>query len=304
MEAFVAVASELHFGRAAEKLHIGQPTLSDLVRRLEREMGATLLTRTTRRVELTSAGAELLERATVILGDVAAAGTAVREWAAGDVGTVRLGVMPPVDPALPRHLAAALHAEAPDVSLVVRRLWLSDLSAALVSGQIDVAITVGPMPKPMQMHSEILCGEPLLVGLRHQHPLANRDTLSLHDLADQALGSHSEALFPTWSLAVKGALHAAGVNPPVVELADADLSASKWQQQRDVDWILTTASATIPGLTALIPVTPAQLVPVVLHWPSGRVLDAAVRRFVQISQSADLPEGCLKPRSRIHSRAS
>ena len=135
LEAFVAVASELHFGRAAEKLHIGQPTLSDLVRRLEREMGTTLLTRTTRRVALTSAGAELLERATVILGDVAAAGAAVREWAAGDVGTVRLGVMPPVDPALPQYLAAALHAEAPDVNFVVRRLWLSDLSTALTNGE-------------------------------------------------------------------------------------------------------------------------------------------------------------------------
>lgn len=71
LEAFVAVATELHFGRAADRLHIAAPTLSELIRRLERELGTPLLTRTTRRVALTSAGAELLSRSKVILDEVA-----------------------------------------------------------------------------------------------------------------------------------------------------------------------------------------------------------------------------------------
>ena len=95
LEAFVAVAEELHFGRAAERLRLSPPTLSELIRRLERELGTPLFTRTTRRVVITSAGAELLARSKVILDEVAAAGAAVRRIAGGDAGTVRLGVTPP-----------------------------------------------------------------------------------------------------------------------------------------------------------------------------------------------------------------
>jgi DNA-binding transcriptional LysR family regulator len=95
LEAFVAVATELHFGRAADRLHIAAPTLSELIRRLERELGAPLLTRTTRRVALSSAGAELLSRSKVILDEVAAAQAAVHRVAGGEAGTVRLGVTPP-----------------------------------------------------------------------------------------------------------------------------------------------------------------------------------------------------------------
>ena len=77
------MATELHFGRAAEKLHMGQSTLSDLIQRLEREMGTPLLMRTTRRVALSSAGAELLGRAETILDEVARAAAAVHRMAGG-----------------------------------------------------------------------------------------------------------------------------------------------------------------------------------------------------------------------------
>ena len=98
LEAFVAVASELHFGRASERLRLAPPTLSELIRRLERELGTPLFTRTTRRVALTSAGTELLARSKVILEEVAAARAAVSRIAEGEAGTVRLGITPPVAP--------------------------------------------------------------------------------------------------------------------------------------------------------------------------------------------------------------
>ncbi|MGI8880621.1 MAG: LysR family transcriptional regulator [Jatrophihabitans sp.] len=143
LEAFVVVATELHFGRAAEKLFIGQPTLSDLVRRLERELGIPPLTRTTRRVALTEAGAELLRHSKTILDDVAAADTAIRRIAGGEGGTVRVGITPPVAPVLAPHLCQSFAADVPGVECVVSQLWLPSLVQAVTDGSVDVAITCG-----------------------------------------------------------------------------------------------------------------------------------------------------------------
>src|SRR6476660_3661180 len=98
LEAFVAVAFYFNYTPTTEKLHLGQPTLSELIKKLERELGTPLFTRTTRRVGLTGAGAELLTRSKVILDDVAAATAAVRRIAEGASGRVRLGITPPVAP--------------------------------------------------------------------------------------------------------------------------------------------------------------------------------------------------------------
>ena len=127
LEAFVAVATELHFGRAADRLHIAAPTLSELIRRLERELGTPLLTRTTRRVALTSAGAELLSRSKVILNEVAAAQAAVHRVAGGEAGTVRLGVTPPAALVLAPHLINLFASQAPHVTVDLQRMWLPKL---------------------------------------------------------------------------------------------------------------------------------------------------------------------------------
>ncbi|MCX2713607.1 LysR family transcriptional regulator [Mycolicibacterium sp. J2] len=295
LDAFVAVATELHFGRAAVRLHIGQPTLSDLVRRLEREVGATLLTRTSRRVSLTNAGAEMLERARLILDQAGAAVAAMHQWADGDVGIVRLGIAPPVAPVLAPHLVAALHADAPGVELQVRRMWPFDLERAIADDTIDVAITCGPVPAMTGVVSAVYCGEPWMVGLRTGHRLTGRDAVVLSDLGAETLGMHSEALFPAWTEAQKRALRVAGVRPTIVELADTDLSAWKWPAQSDVDWILTTASLAVSDLAATIrPVTPQQAVPFILHWAPGRATNPAVGRFVRLALDGDLPPGMVR----------
>ena len=225
LEAFVAVATELHFGRAAERLHIAAPTLSDLIRRLERELGTPLFTRSTRQVVLTSAGAELLTRAKVILDEAAAAKAAIRRLVGGEAGTVRLGITPPAAPVLAPHLINLFTAEAPQVTVELRRMWLPELLDAVVTGAIDVALTCGPVLEPAGIATEVFCAEPLMVGLRPGHRLASRDTIALSDLAHEVLGTAPQALFPAWALAQRQALDTAGIAPPAIELADTDLAA-------------------------------------------------------------------------------
>jgi DNA-binding transcriptional LysR family regulator len=292
LEAFVAVATELHFGRAAEKLFIGQPTLSDLIRRLERELGTPLLTRTTRRVALTEAGRELLGRSTMILDDVAAAAAAVRRIAAGDGGTVRVGITPPVAPVLAPHLRASFAAQAPAVEVVVAQLWLPALVQAVFDGEVDVAITCGLLPERDGLVNEVFCAQPLLVGLRPQHRLAGENTVSLAQLAQDMLGATSEALFPAWATAQHQALQAAGVSPPQMPLIATDLAAVRWLDQPELDWILLIGSLAAGHTeTAIRTVDPGYDVPFTLQWNPARAQNPAVARFVQHALSAAPPPG-------------
>ena len=291
LEAFVAVATELHFGRAAEKLRIGQPTLSDLIRRLERELGAELLTRTTRKVAVTGAGQELLGRSKTILDEVAAAAAAVRRTAQGDTGTVRVAITPPVAPVLVPHLHAAAREYLPDVAVTVQRMWLPDLTRTLADGTTDVAITCARLPDVPGVVSTVFCSEPLLVGLRPDHRLADRDELALEDLQRDRLGVPSDTMFPAWTLAQRQALDSVGLAPPTVPLDATDLSASGWTSQPEATWILLTASLGTPPGTTVRPITPALAVPYTLQWSPERAQTAAVARFVRLALTHDVPSG-------------
>src|ERR1700753_1412674 len=107
LRAFVAAAVEWHFARAAERLHLSPSAMSDLIRKLELELGTPLFTRTTRRVALTEAGTELLGRAETILDLTTEAVEAIGVIARGDTGAVRLGITPPAGPVIAPHLARA-----------------------------------------------------------------------------------------------------------------------------------------------------------------------------------------------------
>jgi DNA-binding transcriptional LysR family regulator len=292
LEAFVAVATELHFGRAAQKLYIGQPTLSDLIRRLERELGTPLLIRTTRRVTLTEAGAELLGHSTKILEEVAAATAAIHRLADGGGGTVRVGVTPPVTPVLARQLTATFAETAPGVELSWSQLWLPDLIQAVADATVDVGITCGLIDERDGLASEVFCAEPLLVGLRPGHRLAGQERVRLADLAGDRLGATAETLFPAWALAQRQALAAAGVDPPQAQLAMTDLAATSWQDQPELDWIMLTGSLTSGHVGSVIrPVDPPYNVPFTLQWNPGRTRSPAVARFVQHALTTDPPAG-------------
>ena len=304
LDAFVAVATELHFGHAAERLYIGQPTLSELVRRLERELGTPLLTRTTRRVGLTEAGAELLGRARTILDDVAAAANAVRRIADGDGGTVRVGITPPVAPVLAPHLLGSFVGKAPGVDIVVTQLWLPNLSRALIDDDIDVAITCGELPRREDLVSEMFCSENLLVGLRPGHPLAGQDTVRLEQLAGDVLGMTSATLFPAWAKVQQQALRKASVVPRRCPLAATDLAAVRWTEQHELDWIMLIGSLIKDHIDTVVrTVEPVCQVPFTLQWNPTRVQTPAVERFVRHALTIAPPPGWTAHPANSHSSA-
>jgi DNA-binding transcriptional LysR family regulator len=303
LEAFVAVADELHFGRAAQRIQIGQPALSELIARLERELGARLFARTTRRVSLTSAGAELLPRARVILDQTSAAKSAVRRVAQGQAGDLRIGITPPAAPVLAPYLTALFAEKAPLVTITMQQLWLPTLTGILEAGEIDVAMTCGITLATPGIRHEIFCAEPLLVALRPDHRFAGETTVELADLADDALGMPRDSLFPAWALSQRQALAKAAVTPPMTDLDDTDISARRWQDQGDIDWIMLIGSlATGHDVDTIKPVRPEVLVPFVLQWAPDHAPSAAVADFVDLALSVDPPPGWSKGPAHVTHR--
>ncbi len=181
---FRAVAEELHFGRAAERLHIAQPPLSQQIRALERELGVQLFVRSTRRVELTAAGRAYLRRVVAILDGVDDAGRQVRRIEDGTEGQLAIGCVGSATYSLLPQFVRALRAELPLVDVSVRGEMLAPAQlTALEAGEIDIALLRPPVEVP-GVRAELLRRDGLLVALPAGHELASRDRLSIGDLRD------------------------------------------------------------------------------------------------------------------------
>ncbi|GAA1953912.1 LysR substrate-binding domain-containing protein [Nocardioides panacihumi] len=212
---FVAVAEERHFGRAAERLHMAQPPLSQAIRQLESELGVVLLLRTTRRVDLTEAGAAYLARARSILAEMDEAAHEARRVAAGVVGRLAIGCVGSATysllPALSRHLATEL----PGVDFAFRGEMLApDQVEALRSGVIDVALLRPPVAD-LSLTVTPLRSDRLVVALPVDHVLARRRQVRVADLRDADLIVHSADRRSVMYDVVIGLFRDAGIDPRV-----------------------------------------------------------------------------------------
>ncbi|MBM0126065.1 LysR family transcriptional regulator [Pimelobacter simplex] len=188
---FVTVAEERHFGRAAERLHMAQPPLSQQIRRLEAEVGVDLFVRTTRRVDLTAAGAAYLDRARAILADVDDAADEARRVAAGTVGRLAIGCVGSATYSLLPDLSRRLAEELPGVDFAFRgEMLVADQVEALRTGAIDVALLRPPVDD-VSLTLTPLREERLVVAVPLRHRLATRRWLRVADLADADLIVHS-----------------------------------------------------------------------------------------------------------------
>ena len=183
---FVAVAEELHFRRAAERLHMSQPPLSQQIRALEEELGVQLLERSQRRVELTAAGSAFYERATEILRAVEDAGRLARRVHRGEVGRLSLGFVGSSMYSFVPEALGAFRARHHDVELQLRELTTAAQLRQLESGQIDVGV-IRPASDRPGLVIETVLEEPVVVALPESHRLASRERIDLEDLAGESL---------------------------------------------------------------------------------------------------------------------
>ena len=214
---FVAVAEEASFTRAADRLHLVQSAVSASVRGLERELGAALFDRTTRRVELTDAGDALLPEARLVLAAVNAAREAVDQVSGGLRGTLRLGTMQGQAMravSVPR-LLARFRAEHPGVEVHVSHVGGSVLMADQVrEGRLDLAFVSLPERRPSGLTLTRISREQMQIACPKGHPLATRAEVDLEALADEPFIEFPEG----WGtrMATDRAFAAAGVRRTIV----------------------------------------------------------------------------------------
>ena len=189
---FVAVAEELHFGRAAERLHIAQPVLSRQIRALEDELRAQLFVRTKRSTELTPAGRQLLDDARPLLASADAMRRRVAQAARGPK-TFTVGFMPGITVTQVVRAFAAAH---PDVEVEVIRTTWDDQVDVLHDGRADVSIVRLPIAQA-GLSLRPLFEEPRVAMLPSDHRLAGKPIIEITDLADEHLLQDPDAV-PEW----------------------------------------------------------------------------------------------------------
>lgn len=215
---FVAVAQELHFGRAARRLNISQPPLSIGIRQLEERLGVQLLARSQRVVELTRAGQVLLERVVPILQQLEEAVVATQATAKGYQGQLRIGYTAASAYEVVPKVMSAYQARYPDVELLLQEMVSTDQLAALRLQQLDVGI-LRPTQVRAPLRSVCLLREPLVAALPASHPLACAASVSLAQLDGESFIGFSLKDAPYFHSMVEEVLHRARVQPRVVQRA-------------------------------------------------------------------------------------
>jgi DNA-binding transcriptional LysR family regulator len=215
---FVAVAERLHFGRAAAALHMSQPPLSRSIRDLEGRLGATLLARTRRKVELTPEGARFLEEARRLLAQLEHAVLEVGRMAIGG-GRLRLGFVSLADYGVLPNLLKAYKAARPGVALALREMLSPDQAAALAAGELDFGLLLPPVAGADLEHV-VVQRERFLVALPSRHRLARaRGSIAIRELASEAFVMAPRDIAPGLHDVVAALARRAGFAPRVAQEA-------------------------------------------------------------------------------------
>ena len=255
---FVAVAEELHFRRAAERLHLAQPALSQQVKKLETELGVDLFNRTRRGVALTRAGAVFLEEARRVLRMADEAARAAQEAASGAVGRLRVGLLADAVPASVPRAIVRFSTRFPGVEVIPETLSARRAIEDVRAGRLDIAVVALPAPIT-GLKTTFLGEEGTVAAIADRHPLSGGTSVPVHRLADQRLVMLPRATNPAFHDGVIAACRDAGFTPSIIETTDPQIEHALLSVAGGAGIALVPASAadryTTPGVR-LLPLDP------------------------------------------------
>jgi DNA-binding transcriptional LysR family regulator len=284
VHSFLILAEELHFGRAAARLRIAQPALSQQLKRLEKALGVRLVDRTSRSVVLTAPGRALVETGRTLLADADRTAASVRSAADGKVGVLRVGFSASgafgVFPAILR----AFRAVAPDVAVEFHDGPDDIPFARIESGQLDVAIVRGPVSDP-RVRAEVIQRERICLVVPSSHRFASRKHLWLASLRDEEFVMFPRARAPHLHDSILSACRKEGFMPRILH------EAAQWQ-------VLVSLVAADMGITlvpdsvrlmpragvAYIPIVPARKIAELSILCNRDQVTAIASRFISVAR--------------------
>jgi DNA-binding transcriptional LysR family regulator len=219
MRYFVMVAEELHFGRAAERLGIAQPPLSQQIKALELDLGAPLFFRTKRHVELTPAGVAFREEAQKTLDQAERARHVAKRAARGELGQLVVGF---VSSAVYGHFPAIFHrmrSRYPDISLVLHDLSSEEQVEAMRARRLDLGVIRPPVTGTESLALRVIWSEPFVIALPQTHRLAKQKRIALESLSEESFLQVPRRLGPGFYDEMMRVCAQAGFAPKVVQEA-------------------------------------------------------------------------------------
>ena len=253
---FAVLCEELHFGHAAERLHISQSPLSQAIAQLERKLGTRLLDRSSRHVQLTPAGIVLLQHGRRLLREADAAVGATRRAGAGETGLLRIAVGPvPRDAVLPA-LRHALDGRLPELQVEVDAVAGDRVVEAVLHGAADVGLMLNA-PAHDELDQKLLRRTSAVAVLRRGHPLAGREQITAAELAAHTLILWPRNISKGAHDTVLALFH--GHRPAATRVVDGD-SGAIWDAMQAADgFVVVPTAAAISGDLVRVPIDDANI---------------------------------------------
>lgn len=217
---FVAVAEELGFSRAADRLHMAQPPLCQQIRQLEQELGMQLFARTRRRVELSQAGRELLPEARRVLDQAESLVRTARRFVAGEIGSLKVGFSGAAAYAVMPAMLRKFRARFPNVALSLEEHTTERQIALLASHELDAGLVRLPVQDaPAALEFKTIVREPLLLAMPHRHRLSRGRSVAVTALAGEPFIVVARQAAPGLYDQIENLCRRAGFKPTIVQQA-------------------------------------------------------------------------------------